>query len=131
MSASRAADSTKVLVVEDDAIIAMMVEDMLSDLGCVIVATAGKLEPALALAETLSFDLAMLDVNLNGKESFPIAEVLTRRGVPFVFATGYGARVTASRYRDAPTLQKPYDQKQLAGAIATALAARPDGGAAA
>jgi DNA-binding response OmpR family regulator len=111
----------RVLIVEDDAIIAMMVEDMLSELGCEIVATAARLEAAVEKARTLDLDLAMLDVNLDGRETFPVADVLTERGVPFVFSTGYGAHVTSGRYEGAPTLQKPYETHALERAIVRAL----------
>jgi len=112
---------TRVLIVEDDAIIAMMVEDMLIDVGCEIVATAARLDVAIEKARTLSFDIAVLDVNLDGQETFPVAEVLADRGLPFVFATGYGAHITAGRFTDAPTLQKPYESLALENALAAAL----------
>jgi CheY-like chemotaxis protein len=111
----------RVLIVEDDAIIAMMVEDMLTDLGCEIVGTAARLDAAVEKAKTLTLDLAMLDVNLDGAETFPVAEILSQRGVPFVFATGYGAHVTAGRFQDAPTLQKPYESRSLEQALTRAL----------
>lgn len=112
---------TRVLIVEDDAIIAMMVEDMLSEMGCEIVATAARLDVAVEKARTLDLDLAMLDVNLDGRETFPVAEILTERGVPFVFSTGYGAHVTAGRFERAPTLQKPYETRALEQAVIRAL----------
>ena len=111
----------RVLIVEDDAIIAMMVEDMLSEMGCEVVGTAARLEAAVEKARTLDLDLAMLDVNLDGLETFPVADVLTERGVPFVFSTGYGAHVTAGRYEGAPTLQKPYETRELEQAVVRAL----------
>ena len=117
----------RVLIVEDDAIIVLMVEDMLADLGCTVVGTAARLETAIEKARMLPLDLAMLDVNLDGRDSFAAADILAERGVPFIFTTGYGARVTAERYRGAPTLQKPYESRALERALARAL--RNGGGA--
>jgi CheY-like chemotaxis protein len=114
-------NGARVLIVEDDAIIAMMVEDMLVEFGCEIVGTAARLEAAVEKARSLSIDLAMLDVNLDGRDTFPVAEILVERGVPFVFATGYGAQVTEGRFQHAPTLQKPYETQTLRRMLVRAL----------
>jgi CheY-like chemotaxis protein len=121
MQAMKELTGAKVLIVEDDAIIAMMVEDMLQDFGCEIVATVAKMESAVEQARTLPLDFAMLDVNLGGEETFPVADILAERGVPFIFATGYGAHVTSGRYQSAPTLQKPYESRALREAVTQAL----------
>ena len=78
----------RVLVIEDEALIAMLLEDQLAELGCEIAGVAARFDDALEKATALAFDVAILDVNLSGKESFPIAEALRARGMPFVFATG-------------------------------------------
>jgi FixJ family two-component response regulator len=94
-----------VLVVEDEYLIRMLLEDMLADLGY---AVAGA--------------VAILDVNLDGEEIFPVADILAERGLPFVFVTGYGERVLPDRYRDRPTLQKPFQANQLDVALSGLLA---------
>ena len=81
---------SRVLLVEDEAMIAMLIEDMLVELGCDVVATAAKLDDAVSLAQSGSFDLAFLDLNLRGVASYPVAQALRERGIPFAFVTGYG-----------------------------------------
>ena len=100
----------RVLLVEDEALVAMLVEDMLADEGCEVAATASRLGDALALAAdtSLLIDIAILDVNLAGEPVFAVAEALARRGVPFAFATGYGAGGLPESWRNRPTLQKPF-----------------------
>lgn len=102
-----------VLVVEDEALVAMMIEDMLTDMGHHVGAVASRMQEALEVARTGTFDLAILDVNLDGKPSYPIAEILRERGVPFAFATGYGANSLAQKYADTPTLAKPFVSSDL------------------
>ena len=111
----------RALIVEDEAIIAMTAEDMLDELGCVTVASVSTLADALAAAARGGFDFALLDVNLNGAESLPVAALLKQAGLPFVFTTGYGAIVRGEDYSDSPLVTKPYRTKDLAAAIATAL----------
>jgi CheY-like chemotaxis protein len=103
----------RVFVVEDEVMIRMLLEDMLADLGYGVAASAGGLEEAIALARNSDFDLAILDVNLNGHAVYPVADVLEKRGVPFVFSTGYGERGLPAPYRDRPTLQKPFQLSNL------------------
>jgi CheY-like chemotaxis protein len=103
----------RVLVVEDEMLVAMNIEDMLVDLGHEVIALASRLETALAFARDATFDVAMLDVNLAGQASFPVAEVLRARGIPYLFATGYGIQGIAEAYRGAPVLQKPFRAKDL------------------
>jgi CheY-like chemotaxis protein len=107
----------RALVVEDEAIIAMMIEDMVGDLGHDVVARAGDLAEASAQARTVAIDFAILDVNLDGQATFPVAEILAARGIPFVFATGYGATEETAQWADAPTLQKPFQANELAKAL--------------
>ncbi len=108
----------RALLVEDEAIIAMMIEDMIGDLGHEVVARAGDLAAASAQARDLAIDFAILDVNLDGEATFPVAEILAARGIPFVFATGYGVTEETAQYKNAPTLQKPFQASELAKALA-------------
>ena len=103
----------RVLVVEDEVIVGMLLEDMLGELGCEVAAISTHLEQALHLARTLDIDLAILDVNLRGTQSFPVADVLSVRSVPFLFATGYGAQILKPPYSGTPTLQKPFQLDDL------------------
>ena len=108
----------RVLVVEDEMLVAMNIEDMLLDLGHEVAGLASRLEPALSLARDGAFDLAMLDVNLAGEQSFAVADVLAARGIPFLFATDYGIKGIADQYRDRPVLQKPFRASDLGEALA-------------
>jgi two-component SAPR family response regulator len=102
----------------------MLLEGMLSNLGHEVAAEAGSIDEALALAKQTEFDVAILDVNLNGRPITPVVEVLVERGVPFVFASGYGQRGVPEPYRSSPTLQKPFETEALARAIDAATAKR-------
>ena len=116
--------SLKVLVVEDEIMVAMLVEDMLHDLGHLPVGPAARLAAGIGLAETEQLDLAILDINLGNEKSFPIADILTRRGIPVIFATGYGAKGLDERFASFPVLTKPFEDSTFANAIVTALARR-------
>ena len=113
----------RVLVVEDEYLIRMLVEDMLADLGYAVAAAVGTMAEASELAATGDFSAAILDVNLDGNEIFPVADILSGRGVPFVFVTGYGERSLPEPYRDRPALQKPFQADQLGAALGSLLAA--------
>ncbi len=114
--------SKRILVVEDELMIRMLLQDMLSDLGHTLAGEAGRIEEAMALAKQCEFDVAILDVNLNGQPISPVVEILVERGLPFVFATGYGQRGVPEPYRHTPTLQKPFQSDALARAIEAASA---------
>ncbi len=101
-------------------LVAMNIEDMLLDLGHEVAGIASRLEPGLALAKEGDFDMALLDVNLAGQQSFPIAEILRGRGLPFLFATGYGLKGIIDEFRSRPVLQKPFRIQDLALAIQAA-----------
>ena len=103
-------------------LVAMNIEDMLLELGHEVAGLASRLGPALALARESVFDAAMLDVNLAGEPSFPIAELLAERGIPFLFATGYGLRGIEEAYRSAPVLQKPFRARDLGLALEALVA---------
>lgn len=113
---------TRVLIVEDEAMIAMLLQDMLEEIGCVVAATAGVLDEAVQAAEDGELDLAILDVNLGGSETYPVADVLRRRGIPYVFSTGYGASTLRADHQGQPTLQKPFVERELQRCVVDALA---------
>jgi CheY-like chemotaxis protein len=106
----------RVLLVEDEPIVAMCLEDILSELGCVIVGPAAGLDEGLAIAQREKLDGAILDINLQGQRSYPIAKALLKRGVPFVFASGYGG-VDETTGIVAPLIPKPYSEAQIAAAL--------------
>jgi CheY-like chemotaxis protein len=112
----------RILLVEDEMLVAMMLEDMLEELGHELAGTAGRLDEALRMANELNPDLAILDVNLSGRHTFPVAEVLQRRDIPFAFATGYGAALPEP-WNLRPALQKPFLMADLANVISRAMAA--------
>jgi CheY-like chemotaxis protein len=103
----------QVLVVEDEVLVGMLLEDMLDELGCEVAAMSTHLDEALELALAAAFDFAVLDINLNGQRSFPIADLLAERGVPFLFATGYAARIVPERHAQVPLIQKPFSLEDL------------------
>ena len=103
----------RILVVEDEMMVLMIIEDMLGDLGCESVTDAGTVNQAIALIDSQVFDAAMLDMNLDGTKSHAVADALAVRGVPFVFATGYSADDMRDGYRDRPVLQKPFKFEEL------------------
>ncbi len=108
---------TRILVVEDEFLIRTLLEDMLVDLGHEIAGSAATVDQARNLAVAGGFDLAILDVNLEGQEIFPVAEILAERNLPFIFVTGYGASGLPERFRGRPTLQKPFQSEKLEAAV--------------
>jgi DNA-binding response OmpR family regulator len=106
-----------VFLVEDEVMIRMMVADMLRELGYGIAAEAGEINEAIRLAQSAEFDFAILDVNVNGKVISPVADLISARNRPFIFATGYGSSGLPAEYRDRPALQKPFQIETLARAI--------------
>ena len=115
----------RVLIVEDEAVIAMLVEDMVSDFGSEVVGPVCKFAEALRFARDAELDAAILDINVGGAVIFPVADVLQERGIPLIFATGYGARAIPQRFCDSPTLPKPFSYESLATALRTVLADQP------
>ncbi len=103
----------RVLVVEDEVMVSWMLEDMLTDSGYEIVGPAASVNQALAMVEAEAIDLAILDINLNGERSYPVADALIARGVPFAFSTGYNKEGMPVCYRDFPVLQKPLIMAEL------------------
>ena len=108
----------RVLVIEDESLVAMLLETILDDMGCAVVGPESNIDDGLISATTEpSLDAALLDVNVAGREVFPVAEALKARGVPFVFSTGYGEAGLPDHWRGHPTIQKPFTE----GAIRDAL----------
>jgi CheY-like chemotaxis protein len=109
----------RVLVVEDEPMVSLALQDTLADLGCDVVGTAARLQPALDLARGLTFDIAVLDIDIGGARIDPVALAIAARGLPIVFLTGYG-RKGAPRQIDAPVLQKPCEPVELEQALRNA-----------
>jgi|SRR5579872_535745 len=114
----------RVLVVEDEVIVAWNLEDMLVELGCVVVGPASRLGVALTMIDTQAIDMALLDVNLDGRPSYPLADALAARGVPFAFSTGYDKPGLADEYRTIPVLQKPFRRSELGEVLGDLMASR-------
>jgi len=104
---------SRVLVVEDEAILAFALEDMLADLGCEVVGPALRLPEAFSLVQREHLDAAVLDVNIGGDRSYGVAEDLERRGVPFIFATGYGSAGVELKLAGIHVLAKPYSRQEM------------------
>jgi len=109
--------SPRVLVVEDEITVAMLIEDMVGELSYEVAAVVPRLDDAMRLVDSDSFDLAMLDVHLNGETVFPFAAALAQRDIPFLFATAYGPRGIPEEFRDRPVLQKPFGPVELGRAL--------------
>ena len=115
--------ASRVLIVEDEMMVAMLIEDMIVKMGSDVVGPAYRLSEGLHLAQHESIDIAVLDVNLNGARSFPIAAILIDRGIPFVFATGYGSTGVDVEFPGIPVVTKPFTAVKLAEAFAKAKSA--------
>lgn len=101
------------LVVEDETLIRMMLADMIEELGHRVAAEAGTIDEAMSLARTSKFDAAILDVNLDGSQITPVADILAARRIPFLFASGYGSGGIPESFADRPALRKPFQIAQL------------------
>jgi CheY-like chemotaxis protein len=112
----------RILLVEDESFVSMLIEDMLLELGAGSVETAMRLEEAERAAREKAVDIAVLDVNLAGRRSYPVAEVLKERGIPFLFATGYGSVGHDAGWRGSPTLKKPFETRDLQRALEEVIA---------
>ena len=118
----RELSNRKVLVVEDEMMVAMLIEDMLDEFGCKLVGPATNVPRALDLIGKEQVEVAVLDLNLDGQDTYAIADALQRKKVPFIFATGYGSTGLRKEYGNSPVLQKPFQAKDLETALAEALA---------
>jgi CheY-like chemotaxis protein len=113
----------RILLVEDDGIIAILLKSMLASLRCDVIGLAVRVPDALKKVGTLSFDLALLDVNLAGTLSYPVAGALQTRGIPFIFTTSYGRSALPPEMATAPVLSKPFNLPQLSAAL---MAIKPE-----
>ncbi len=118
------ADANRVFIVEDEFMLVMLLEDLLPTLGYSVAGSAGSVEQALTDLEANEIDLAVVDVNLAGTESFPVADALRERGIPFLFTTGYGQQGMPARFADTPVLAKPYRRHDIQAALAQLQAAQ-------
>lgn len=105
--------ANRVLIVEDEVLLALYLEDLLTALGHDVVGQATRIDKAMELAREIPIDFAILDINVAGTKSFPVADILCGRRIPFAFATGYGTEGLVDGYRDFPVLRKPYAQEEL------------------
>jgi CheY-like chemotaxis protein len=114
----------RILIVEDESLVAMLLETILEDMGCTTVGPVSNIDEALALLasdEADTLDGALLDVNVAGREVFPVADLLKARGVPFVFSTGYGQGGLPDEWRTHATIQKPFTEAAVQQALMAAL----------
>jgi CheY-like chemotaxis protein len=124
LDAAPASTAKRIFVVEDELMIRMLLQDMLEELGYTVAAQAGHIDEAMEAAKSGEFDVAILDVNLNGAAILPVADALAARGTPIVFATGYGETGLPEPHRGRPTLRKPFQLDGLRQMLQQAL----DGG---
>jgi two-component SAPR family response regulator len=120
-----AAGSKHVLLVEDEVLIGLMMRDLLTDAGYSVAGPYGSIARAISAAEDTRFDGAVLDINLGTELIYPVADVLSGQGVPFVFVTGYDEHSVDSRFADVPILQKPLDRRMLESIFMTRLESPP------
>ncbi len=111
----------RVMIVEDESLVAMLLETILEDLGCVPVGPAATVDEGLIIADAETLDAALLDVNVAGTHVFPLAVALRARGVPFVFSTCYGAGGLPDEWRGQATLQKPFTESAVRDALMKAM----------
>ena len=104
---------TRVLLIEDETLVAMLLEDALAELGCEVVGPVARVDAARSVIAHERFDCALVDIDLHGRPAYPLAELLDARGVPFGFVTGYGAGGVDREFSDRPVLAKPFDVGQL------------------
>jgi CheY-like chemotaxis protein len=116
--------SPRVLIVEDETLVSMLIEDMVCDCGGHIVGPAATFERAIALALEADLDLAILDVNVAGLVVYPVADILRRRGIPFMFVTGYDSSIVPACYRHERVIMKPFSHETFGEAFDAAVAER-------
>lgn len=116
-------EGTRILLVEDEALLLLEMQDLLEDLGCLVVGTAARLPEATALASTADFDVALLDMNIQGQRIDPVARIVKDRGLAIIFVTGYGSRTLPPGVA-APVIDKPCSQEKLRVLLAALTEAR-------
>ena len=116
--------SPRVLIVEDETLVSMLIEDMVGDCGGQVVGPAATFEQAIALTLEEDLDLAILDVNMAGLAVYPVADILRHRGIPFIFVTGYDPSIVPAPYQHAPVLLKPFSYETFSDAFDTIAAER-------
>ncbi len=109
------------LIIEDETLISLLLEDMLTELGCTVLGSASSVEAAIEMLDRAAPGVVVLDINLAGEKSYAVAEALVERRVPFVFSTGYADGRLDAPWQGRPVLQKPFGQEQLAQALDAAL----------
>ena len=114
----------RILIVEDIGLIAQQLRRQLEDQGCRIAGVVGRLDDAIALAQSVEIDGALLDLNLSGRESYPVADILRARDIPFIFLSGYDSGYLRAEYAAAPHLQKPYTSDVLRSLLITTFVPR-------
>lgn len=107
----------RVLIVEDEALVALQLEDLLTEWGCIVVGPAARVDQALQLLNGQIVDAAVLDLNIAGELVYPVADELTSRGLPYIFATGYGASGLTEPYRVQRVVEKPFARRELLQAM--------------
>lgn len=112
----------KVLVVEDGVFTAMALEELLAESGCHVVGPCSELDEATAFAREAQIDVAVLDIDIEGKPAYGVADELQRRGIPFIFASGYDISRTPERLAGTIALEKPFDNEALLEALRSAIA---------
>lgn len=118
----------RVLLVEDETLVALLIEDMLEEMGCLVAGFAASVEEGVRLAESVEIDVAILDVNVGGAEVWPVAQLLAARDIPVLFSSGYGFRGLPEPWRRKPVIGKPFLRADLEAALASALSASGTGG---
>ncbi|WP_277183210.1 response regulator [Caballeronia sp. BR00000012568055] len=114
----------RVLLVEDDDMVASLMSDLLDVLGCEVAGTVSRLSDAIHAAQTAAIDIAILDVNLEGRPVYPVADALIARHIPAIFCTGYGRAGIDTKYQSMPVLTKPFDLSTLEQTLVSAIASR-------
>ena len=120
--ATKGFEGSRLLIVEDESMVAMLIEDMLLDMGCVVAGVASAVDDAIGKISTINFDAAIVDLNLDGRPSYPVAFALMKKSVPLLLCTGYGATGVPEELSHVLRLAKPFQQADLERALSIVLA---------